>query len=247
MATSSLLPAAWDVPQVFRDRLGSSVGRQRAMAAEGHLLLVLHLPPKPNAIERQGRFLWRKPDGTWKSNDLGSGVQAVTQHLDQFAKAIEDCDAGEERAQTAQEYFLVLEKLSPILRTTRNLHAVLQEARQLFPGDRDLINFRDRGYELERSADLLQTETKNSWDLLMARKADEAAQASNRMAASAHRLNLLAGFFFPTAVLSGILGVNLAHGWEERRAPLPFLIFVAASFIAGIVLMLFITAANRRR
>ena len=246
MGNKSLLPATWDVPQVFRDRLGNSVGRQRLMQAEGHLLLILHLPAEPDTVERQGRFIWRKPDGSWVSNDLGSGTQAVSRHLEQYAKAIEVCDEREEQAQTAEEYFAVLEWLAPVLRSSRNLHAVLQEARQAVPNDRDLINFRDQAYQLERTAELLQDATRNAWDLLNARKAEEAAKANQRMAASAHRLNLLAGFFFPTAVLSGILGVNLAHGWESYEAPTPFWIFVAASVLCGLVLMLFITAANRK-
>jgi len=245
METKYLLPRVWDVPQVFRDRLGSRVGRQRVMVADGHLLLVLHVPPGPDQTERLGRFLWRKPDGTWMSNDLGSGSHVVGKHLDQFAKTIQDCDAQEEQATTAEDYFAVLEHLAPTLRTAKNLHAVLQEARQACPDDRDLINFRDRAYEIERTAELLQTETKRSWDLLMARKADEQAKAGRRMAASAHRLNQLAAFFFPIAALSGILGVNLTHGLEALAPPQPFLAFVAIGLISGLILMAFVAAANR--
>lgn len=245
METKSLLPRVWEVPQVFRDRLGSSVGRQRVMAAEGHLLLVVHVPPQPDETARQGRFLWRRPDGTWTSNDLGGGPQVVGKHLDQFAAAVHDCDAWEEQAKSAEDYFSVLERLSPIQRTARNLHAVLQDARQLCPEDRDLINHRDRAYEIERTAELLHTEIKNSLDLLMARHADEQARASRRMAASAHRLNLLAAFFFPLAAFSGVLGVNLVHGFETFQPPLPFLGFVAAGVIAGLILMTFVAAARR--
>jgi hypothetical protein len=245
METKNLLPRVWEVPQVFRDRLGSSVGRQRAMAADGHLLLVLHVPPEPDEVTRQGRFLWRKPDGTWTSNDLGGGSQVVAKHLDQFAKAIHDCDVWEEQAKTAEDYFAVLERLAPIQRSARNLHTVLQEARELCPDDRELINHRDRAYEIERTVELLQTETKNSLDLLIARRADEQAKASRRMAASAHRLNLLAAFFFPLAALSGILGVNLVHGFETFQPPLPFLAFVAASVISGLILVSFVAAARR--
>ena len=65
------------------------------------------------------------------------------------------------------------------------------------------------------------------------------------MAASAHRLNLLAAFFFPMAALSGILGVNLAHGFETFQPPLPFLAFVAVSAISGLILVSFVAAARR--
>jgi len=246
METKCLLPRVWDLPQVFRDRLGSRVGRQRMMVADGHLLLVLHAPPGADQTERLGRFLWRKPDGTWMSNDLGNGPQAVGKHLDQFAKAVQDCDVQEEQATSVEDYFAVLEHLAPALRSAKNLHAVLQEARQACPEDRDLINFRDRAYEIERTAELLQTETKRSWDLLMAKKADDQAEAGRRMAASAHRLNLLAAFFFPIATLSGILGVNLAHGLETVSPPQPFLAFVAIGLISGLILMAFVAAANRK-
>ena len=134
METKTLLPRVWEVPQVFRDRLGSSVGRQRVMAADGHLLLVLHAPPEPGETTRQGRFLWRKPDGTWTSNDLGGGPQVVAKHLDQFAKAVHDCDVWEEQAKTAEDYFAVLERLAPIQRSARNLHRRPARSPAVVPG-----------------------------------------------------------------------------------------------------------------
>ncbi|NLF69698.1 MAG: hypothetical protein GX575_11660 [Candidatus Anammoximicrobium sp.] len=245
MEAKSVLPRVWDVPDEIRSRLGATVGRQRAMTADGHLLLVVHVPPKPDELGRQGRFLWRKPDGTWTSNDLGGGTQVVGKHLDQFAKAIEDCDGMEQQASRAEEYLAVLERLAPLQRSARNLYGVLQEARQLCPDDRDLINFRDRAYEIERAAELLQTETNNSLQLFMAKRAEEQAKASRRMAVSAHRLNILAAFFFPVAALSGILGVNLVHGYEAFRAPIPFLGFVAVSAMLGLVLACFVAASRR--
>lgn len=40
-AVKSAIPPTWKVPDLFRSRLGESAGRQRAMASEGHLLIVL--------------------------------------------------------------------------------------------------------------------------------------------------------------------------------------------------------------
>jgi hypothetical protein len=245
METKALLPRMWDVPQVFRNRLGSKVGRQRAMFADGHLLLVLHLPPGPDDDHRQGRFLWRKPDGTWTSNDLGSSQNVVNRHLDQYAEAIQACDERQERANTAEAHFAVLDGLAPIYRAARHLHQVLQEARQMIPEDRDLINYRDRAYEIERTAELLHTDTKNALDVLTAKKAEEQAQASHRMAVSAHRLNMLVAFFFPLATLSGILGVNLLHGFETMAPPFLFLAFLGAGLLSGVLLMAFVSAGRR--
>ncbi len=73
---ASIIPATWQIPAAIRNRLGNSAGRQRTMAAEDHLLLVLHAPPKPDDSERSGRFFWRSPQGDWLSKDLGSGIRA---------------------------------------------------------------------------------------------------------------------------------------------------------------------------
>jgi hypothetical protein len=64
-APRSLIPAVWDVPQRFRQRMGERIGRQRAMFDDGHLLLVLHAPPGPDDEERIGRLFWGLPDGIW--------------------------------------------------------------------------------------------------------------------------------------------------------------------------------------
>jgi len=82
----SVLPATWEVPAEFRSRLGEKAGRQRARMAEGHLLLVLHAPPKKDEPDRKGRLFWRKPDGTWLSNELGGGSAALAKHLNEYAE-----------------------------------------------------------------------------------------------------------------------------------------------------------------
>ena len=56
------LPPDWQLPEAISRRLGDKVGRQRLMATEGHLLFVLHEPPKPGEAERIGRPIWRHPD-----------------------------------------------------------------------------------------------------------------------------------------------------------------------------------------
>ncbi len=241
MAEPSILPPTWDVPEEFGNRLGKQAGRQRPMFSEGHLLLVLHRPPRPDEVKRSGRYFWRKPDGTWTSSDLGAGPRALGRHLDEYAEVLERYDRQEEEAVDAEDYFAVLEALAPVRRAARHLYQALQEARQMVPGDRDLINFRDRAYETERAAELLYQETQHSLDFLMARRAEEQAASSRRMAVSAHRLNLLAAFFFPIATLSAVLGVNLKHGWEQVSAPWPFLAMLAVGLALGLILKSFVT------
>lgn len=244
MAEKSILPAIWDVPPIFRKRLGAKAGRQRAMFSDGHLLLVLHLPPRPEDDERIGRFFWRSPDGTWRSNDLGSGLGAIEKHLNQFAEIVEEYDNREEQATSAEEYFAVIEGLAPIHRAGRHMHQALQEARQLCPEDRDIINFRDRAYDIERTAELVYHGAQNSLDYIVARQTEEQARSSHQMAIAAHRLNLLAAFFFPIATLSAVFGVNLLHGYEQVPPPIPFLAVMACGLLMGVVLTRFVVIGS---
>jgi len=158
---------------------------------------VLHAPPKPEDDLRVGRFFWRKPDGIWKSKERGSGIGSLNKHLDEYEDLIATLDKQEEEAKTADAYFEVLERLTPIHRAARNLHQVLQESRKMCPDYRDIIDVRDRAYAIERMADLLFSGTKNALAFAVAKRAEEQAHASQRMAAAAHRLNILAAFFFP--------------------------------------------------
>ena len=229
----ALLPANWQVPQVFRDRLGAQAGRQRLMAAEDHLLLVTHKPPKPDDEDREARFFWRQPDGVWSSSDLGGGPGAISKHLDGYAAVIDQCEDMEHSADGADDYFATLDTLSPVHRAVRNLHGVLQEARQQAPQDRELINLRDRSYELERRAELLYGGAKNSLDFLVARRAEEQAKTANQMALSAHRLNILAAFFFPLATLSSIFGMSILDGWKTGAPPTTFVAVIVVGLAMG--------------
>lgn len=240
MATE-LIPPLWQVPQVFRDRMGEQVGRQRAMVADGHLLLVLHAPPEPNENQRHGRLFWRDAEGQWTSKDRGTGINALNKHLDEYEELVASLDRLEEQATTSSEYFAILERLSPVHRAATNLHRVLQEARQTCPDFRELINLRDRAYGIERTAELLLAEVKNALDVLVAKRAEEQSVASHRMSVSAHRLNMLAAFFFPIATLASIFGANLRHGWEDTWPPIPMLAVLGLGLLLGGILTMFVT------
>jgi len=234
MVPKSVLPPSWDLPAEFRQRVGEKTGRQRVMFADGHLLLVLHRPPRKNEADRSGRFLWRKPDGTWQSNDLGVGPVALTRHLAEVAEVIERYDKQEDQAASVADYFGILDGMSPVHRTVRNLYATLQDAREKVSGDRDLINARDRAYELERSAELLVGDVRNALQFATARKAEEQATAAHRMAVSGHQLNMLVAFFFPIAALTAVFGTNLSHPLEQYLPPpYAFLSVIGAGLILG--------------
>lgn len=243
MQGKSLLPATWDIPEVFRDRVGESAGRQRAMFEDQHLLLILHAPPGPTDESREGRFFWRKPDGTWSSTTKTKGPGALAAHLQEYDTVLDSLDEREERAQSADDYFELTRRLNPIVRATRNLHSALQQAREMVRGDKQIINYRDQAYALERRAELLAGDAKSTLEYAIAKRSEEQAKTSERMAVAAHRLNLLAAFFFPLATLSAIFGTNLRHGLEPDRVDsyVPFAAVTALGLTAGCVLAIYLT------
>ncbi|MEX0713280.1 MAG: CorA family divalent cation transporter [Pirellulales bacterium] len=232
----TVLPVGWKVPELFVARLGETAGRQRAMASEGHLLIVLHEPPGPDDVERRGRLFWRGPDGSWKSNTLGAGVQALRKHVADFAELVDNLEDAFQQSRGAEDYFAVLQAIAPLHRTARNMHAALQQARELMPDERDLIVLRDQASEVELAAELLHGDAKNGLDFTMARQSEEQTRRGYEMARSAHRLNLLAAIFFPVATLSAIFGMNLVHGFESFPSPLTFWVVLAVGLLGGMLL-----------
>jgi hypothetical protein len=210
------------------------------MAAEGHLLLVLHEPPVPGVPERTGRLFWRDPEGTWRSKPLGDGVQALKRHMTEFAGCVEMLDKQWQTAATAEDYYLLLRAVVPLHRTACHLHATLQQARELVPEDRDLINLRDQAGEIERALELLHSDAGNGLDFTVAHQTEQQTERTYEMAVAAHRLNVLAATFFPlatlSAVYSAIFGMILAHGEQEWSTPALFWGILSVGLVCGVVL-----------
>jgi hypothetical protein len=235
------LPTEWQLPAPLVNRLGDTAGRQRAMTADGHLLLILHEPPVAGAPERTGRLFWRNPEGEWKSKGLGDGPQALKRHVTEFAERAEELEQRWQSAETAADYYLLLRTLAPLHRAVRNLHATLQQARELLPADRDLINLRDQVGEIERTVELLHGDAKNGLDFTVAHQAERQAERTYDMAVSAHRLNRLAATFFPVATLStiygAVFGMLLAHpGDQGWSTPTLFWSLLGLGLLGGFML-----------
>ncbi len=244
MASCPLIPVDWDMPQVVRFRLGDNPGRQRAMQHEGHLLLVLHDVPQRRDRERTGQLFWRSPEGQWRSTLAVKGDQAVDEQLGTYAAAINRLTDTFDSAEESVGYFEILGALGPIRRSIRNLLAALQDARELQPDERLIIIWRDRAYDLVRRAELLHNDAQAALDFETARQAKAQAEASQQRAVAAHRLNMLAAFFFPLATLSAVLSMKLHHGWEDweaNYAPWVFTGVLVVGISIGVVLTYIIT------
>lgn len=236
----TIVPSEWTIPAQLRERFGDVAGRQRAMFAGGHLLLVLHDPPTANNRSRSARILWRNPQGHWTSNNHASGAQLLKKHVSMFSDKIEGLERQLHAATCADDYFKLLQSAAPLHRTSRNLHGALQQAREMIPEDRDIIVARDAAGDVERAFELIHMDAKNGLDYTVAQRAELQSQRSYEMAVSAHRLNLLAALFFPITALSSVFGMNIANGLELFSTKIMFWGVLGVGFLAGLMLTMLI-------
>ncbi|SKB11796.1 conserved hypothetical protein [Planktothrix sp. PCC 11201] len=223
------LPLTWNLPVTISDRLGQkSFGKQRAIIAEDNLLLVLHKAPEPGDRERDAVLFWRKPDGRWECSKGGVALQQLTNHIKEYNSAEEELNQFYKIAKTAEDYFTLLEAITPLQLAIENLHATLQTAREAIPQDRDLIDLRDGAYEIERTLDILYINTKNALDFKVAKETEASTKA-------AHRLNTLASIFFPLTAISCVFGMNLTSGLESQSILIFWIIFLAGIWLGLVV------------
>lgn len=245
MVQPPLVPVAWELPEDFRRRLGSTVGRQRAMHDEGHLLLVLHLVPEASEDTRRGVLFHRNTSGAWKASNGDHGAVALQNHLDRYTMKLDEFDQLEQQAQQADQYLKLLEGLSPITRAARHQMDALDEARKLLPDERALIDLRDRAYEISRRADLLYDEAKNSMEVAVVRRAEEQASASHQMLVTAHRLNVMVALCFPFATLGAVFGTTLTDNWSWRETVEAFSVFLLVGAATGAILAILISRPTK--
>ncbi len=237
-----MIPQDWEIPEAISTRFGRTGGRQRAMYADGHLIIVLHKVPEPDSLTRTAAFFWRKPDGTWVANAdaESSGLDALDEHLECYERTITGLEAAHEAACTSTEHFYVLERIGAIDRAARNLVAALQSAREQFGNDLTLINIRDRALEISRTAELARADSKNGLEYAIARQAEQQARITDRMATAAHRLNIVAAIFFPLTALGGLLGMNMHNGLE--KLPIwSFWLVLCVGFLVGLLVSHLVT------
>lgn len=231
----SLLPSQWSVPDAIRNRLGREPGPQRSMLEEGHLLIILHQLPRPDEHQRKGALFWRSPLGEWKTNLHGSGIEALKEHLKAYDNRLMNLELAETQAKSAEDYHTVLEKLAPVLRSSRGLHRALQQAREMVKNERELINLRDQAAAIERNAELLLQDAQFGLNFTVARQAEAQAAIARQMAATSHRLNLLAALFLPLTALASIFGMEIHSRLPDT--PTNFWIICGAGLLTGLVVM----------
>lgn len=209
MQSLSYIPKTWDLPEAIRKRLGETVGKQRLMSEDGHLLILLHQAPKEEDDEvRNAMVAWRNPAGDWKSAPLVGGLTGLEAHVTSYRTAIHLLDDDVESAKVPRQYFDVMRRMHPLHRATRHMSEVLQFTREALPEETRIINLRDKSADLERAIELVAEDAKSGMDFSLAESANQQALAADIANYEARRLNRLAAFFFPLATLVAVFGMN---------------------------------------
>lgn len=240
----SPLPKTWAIPDPIRNRLGREAGPQRAMLEDGHLLVIVHRMPGAEERARVPVFFHRSPEGAWRGSDSkAQGPAALHEFLSAYEARINQLEDEEARASTAAGYHTLLEAAAPVLRAARGLHRAFQQAREMVKNDRDLINFRDKAAGIERSAELLMQDAQFGLNYTAARQAEAQAASAAQMAASAHRLNILAALFLPLTALASVFGMDIHSGLENR--PDYFWGIVGAGIVLGLIVSVLVAKRHQ--
>lgn len=244
MEKAVYIPKTWDLPVSIRKRLGESVGRQRMMHEEGHVLLLLHQLPKAEDDEvREAVVFWRNPQGEWKSSPVGGGLSGLEAHLATYRTAIHKLDEEVEGAKTARQYFDVMRHMHPLQRATRSMLEVVQAARTALPDDFRVITLRDQAADLERAIELVAADAKAGMDFTLAESSSQ--QAANAEVANheARRLNRLAAFFFPLATLVAVFGMNPPEAVYTHDG---FWVVLGAGIVLGFIVHSIVSIGGRK-
>ena len=210
------IPNDWKIPSALQIRLGANTtGRQRALVADDHLMLVLHEVPRHGQRERRGVYFWRAPDGAWRSSAESSGIPTLAEHVNDYGQAADELETKYQAARIAKDYFALLEEVAPIVLAATNMYSALHSGREALPDTAELIGVRDTAGDIVRSLELLYTDAKNALDYDIAKSSEEQAMLGEEAVRSGVRLNILAAIFLPLSTVTGMLGVNLTLGLES--------------------------------
>lgn len=228
-----ILPENYEIERDLREQLSGRPGHQRCVVGESELLLVVHEVPEAGIPERKAIFFWRQRNGKWLQPD-GPGLGELSALLDRYAKAIDTNEELLEKTESTELVFKILRHAGPLTRSTRNLVHALEETLAEEPEDRQILSFRDRARELERAAELLQSDARETLIFWQAEASEAHAKASDRLGKILFKLNLVTGFFLPVVALGSLFGMNV--NLPDFVHELFWLIFFGGLGVGGLLL-----------
>jgi len=219
----------------------TTYGRQRAIVEEGHLLLVVHRPPKATDATREGVLYWRNPAGEWQASRGAPGQNGLKRLVLDYAALEASLTESYEKAADATTLFSLLDSVTPAARAAHNLHVALQAAREGIQNDLFLIELRDMASDVDRNFELLHDDVRHAIQYRSVREAEAQARLSQEAVRASHRLNILAALFLPLTAIGSVFGMNLVHGLNDQ-SPFLFWFVLACGIGLGAGMMAWVLA-----
>jgi Mg2+ and Co2+ transporter CorA len=251
-------PKIWDLPFGIRRQLSRRSGRQIAISDDGHLFIVLCNVPRDKTNSGERVFFWRNREHEWHYSERGGGFSSLEKLVQAYDDRVAELEESLENAGDSESRFRVLDEVTPVLRSARNLSDALHKAFELSeqqaeevrrpkePGRSDGISPKELGEDQEvtkihtifeqasevaRAAEILKSETESAIQFAHARQQEIQSHYVKQQSRAAHRLNILAATFLPVATISSVFGMNLASGFEGSH--LLFWLVLMASIGVG--------------
>lgn len=202
------MPTHYTLERDLLEQLSDRPGHQRCVVGRDELLLVLHEVPRAGVPEREAIFFWRRRDGKWFQPD-GQGLKGLGDLLDRYAKAIDENEEIIEQTDEAEDLFRVLKHAGPLTRSSRNMVVALEQVLNQEPDDRQIRTYRDRAREIERAAELLHSDGRETLLFWQAEAAEQHTKSAERFGNILFKLNLVTGFFLPLVAFGGLFGMNV--------------------------------------
>ena len=237
------IPEKWEIPTSLRIRIGNNIGRQRTIQEEGHTIILLHQAPHANEKKRRGACCWINPDGilhfspdTHDFEALFAGYRNRLLHL----------ESQYQKANSAIEYFTILEEIIPLHFAAIRMASALQSARDVTPTNRQVLLWRDETFEIGRESELLQINAKNALDYYQAKSVEDLSKVTYDLSKTSHHLNMMATFFVPMMAVAGLFGMNLHNGFENKDGVFMFLTISVSSIFLGLIVNYFFRLGGKK-
>jgi hypothetical protein len=237
------IPDKWELPVSLRERIGKTIGRQRAIQEEDHTLIMVHQAPSAKEKGRKGACCWINPKGEFRFSPEGETFEHL---FAGYRKKLTHLEHEYEHADSALKYFTVLEAIIPLHFAAVRMASALQMARDQIPTNRQVLLWRDESFEIQRESEILQVCTKNALDYYQAKSVEDLSEITYKLSKTSHKLNMMATLFVPMMAICGLFGMNVYSGLDsEKYFPL-FWIIAIVSVILGLALNFFFRVPKKK-
>ena len=237
----------WKLPPEIERRLGdASYGRQRAIFEAGHLLLVLHAPPKADDATREARRVSSHAERRVPVQRRARGRDETDATAEGLSRAVRRPGAGLSAGPEFRIAFQGHRSDRAAAPRGGQCGDAIQSAREHVKEDRFLIGARDEAYEIARDLEFLLADARCALDYRIAHHAEQQAQEMREVAMAQHKLNVLAAITFPLLIVATLFGMNLPHGLEHS-SPLFFYLVFSVGLIVGLWVKVWVTGTRGDR